>query len=72
MTEVNDIKYEPPSHWSPGLISVWEKMGRQHCGNCGRAMEPCPKGPGADEPGYVGFYGCQCHHIVLEGFGMMP
>jgi hypothetical protein len=28
------------------------------CGTCGQPLRPCPKGPGADEPGYVGFFHC--------------
>ena len=28
------------------------------CGVCTLPLVPCPKGPGADEPGFVGFYPC--------------
>jgi hypothetical protein len=28
------------------------------CRVCGKPLRPCPMGPGADEPGYIGFYPC--------------
>ena len=40
-------------------LLAWEKMGRKTCKTCGVPLRPCPKGPGADEPGYVGFYPCR-------------
>lgn len=37
---------------------AWERMGSQACKRCGAPLRPCPKGPGADEPGFVGFWPC--------------
>lgn len=38
---------------------AWVRMGCQLCATCGAPLRPCPKGPGADEPGFVGFYPCR-------------
>lgn len=43
--------------WGPDVAGAWERMGRQLCPACHRPMQPCPKGPGADE---LGFYPCPC------------
>jgi hypothetical protein len=40
-------------------FEAWEAMGGKTCRTCGLPLRPCPKGPGADAPGYVGFYPCK-------------
>jgi hypothetical protein len=40
-------------------FKAWEAMGEKTCRTCGLPLRPCPKGPGADEPGYCGFYPCK-------------
>lgn len=46
------------SRFSPVAYAAWVAMGERVCSVCGRPMVPCPKGPGADEPGFVGYYPC--------------
>lgn len=46
------------SMFTDDQLKAWEAMGRKTCKTCGVPMRPCPKGSGADEPGYVGFYPC--------------
>lgn len=46
--------------WTRGERDAWERMGQQLCSVCRVPLRPCPKGPGADEPGYVGFFRCAC------------
>ena len=46
--------------WPDDVESAWRHMGSKCCERCGQALCPCPKGPGADEPGFCGFYPCDC------------
>lgn len=47
------------SMFTDDQFAAWEAMGRKTCKTCGVPLRPCPKGPGADEPGYCGFYPCK-------------
>lgn len=46
--------------FTQGMFEAWVRMNSCLCQKCFAPMRPCPKGPGADEPGYVGFYPCPC------------
>lgn len=45
---------------SESQYEAWRRMGCAECRACGRAMVPCPKGATADDPGYCGYYTCEC------------
>ena len=53
-----EIKDVARSRFSPAGYAAWVAMGERVCSVCGQPMAPCPKGPGADEPGFVGYYPC--------------
>lgn len=57
MTQAVEIARQ---NMSAEQFEAWVRMGQQICVYCGQPMRPCPKGPGADEPGFVGFYPCGC------------
>lgn len=67
----NGAKFEQAlEQFTQGEYDAWERMGEQAC-SCGLPLRPCPKGPGADEPGFVGFFPCRCktekeEHIDLD------
>jgi hypothetical protein len=48
---------------------AWKRMGLKTCEVCGLPLAPCPKGPGADEHGYVGYYPCR-HTTSLDPMDM--
>lgn len=54
-----DTSITAASMFTEEEFRAWEAMGEKTCRTCGVPLRPCPKGPGADEPGYVGFYPCK-------------
>lgn len=56
------------AHWGRSTREAAERMGWQRCSACDRVLAPCPKGPGADEPGFCGYWPCACASEV-EGSG---
>jgi hypothetical protein len=53
-----DLDEAARAMFTDNQLAAWEAMGRKTCRTCGVPLRPCPKGPGADEPGYVSFYPC--------------
>ncbi len=57
-TATDSSRLAAASMFTDEQFKAWEAMGEKTCRTCGLPLRPCPKGPGADEPGYVGFYPC--------------
>ena len=55
--------------FNPEEIAAWHRMNDQCCGKCGTPLRPCPKGPGADEPGFCGFFQCAYCQSLAAGLG---